>query len=89
MMYRVSLLIVGLLLAGCQEEEIHTVQHYLDNETERTERLKTCEAQDRASEDANCVNARDALTLAAVKASKQSWDAQIEAEQPAPAPVTE
>lgn len=77
MMYRVSLLIVGVLLAGCQEEEIHTVQYYVDNEAERIERIEKCEVQDRSDDDANCVNARKAMTLAASKAAKDAWEAEI------------
>lgn len=82
MMYRVSFLIVSVLLSGCQEEK-RSVQYYLDNEAPRTERLEACELQDRADEDANCVNARSALTLAASKAAQESWEAEIESSQPA------
>lgn len=84
MMYRVSILIVSVLLSGCQEEEVHTVEYFVNNEAQRTERMATCELQDRADEDANCANARSAMTLAASKAAQEAWEAEIESTQPAP-----
>lgn len=45
------------LLMGCKEEEKQTVDYYSANPEKRAEMLATCEVTDRASEDANCVNA--------------------------------
>ena len=81
-MHRVSIIALGVLLSACRSEDTQTVQFYLDNEDARAERLATCEVQDRADEDANCVNARRALTQAKTLETKKMWEDQLEALQP-------
>lgn len=84
MISRLSLLLGVVLLSGCKTEEVQTVQYYLENDNERLERLETCEVQDRADDDANCVNARAAQSQLKITDTKSDWQRQIEAEQPAP-----
>jgi hypothetical protein len=58
---------LGLLLAGCFEEEEpnHTVQYFLDNPEARAEMMEKCEVMDDALTDANCLNASAATQSAA------------------------
>ena len=55
-----AVLLAASALAGCKEEENHTVAHYLAHPEARTEMLETCEISDRALQEANCVNAAEA-----------------------------
>ncbi|SEK03880.1 hypothetical protein MAA5396_04328 [Marinovum algicola] len=51
-------LAASAFLAGCKEEaENHTVDYFTANPVERAAMLESCEVSDRASEEANCVNA--------------------------------
>ncbi|MCE6967529.1 EexN family lipoprotein [Cereibacter sphaeroides] len=58
-----ALLLSGL--AACKEEEKQPVAFFVENPAERSQRLATCELQDRSSDDANCANAREAERQAA------------------------
>ncbi|NSX56796.1 EexN family lipoprotein [Parasulfitobacter algicola] len=84
MMCRVAAVLSLVALVACNEEEVFTVEYYLENHIKRAERLATCEVQDNAEADANCVNARQAQTQVATTERKNDWLDQIEAETPAP-----
>ena len=85
MIFRITILVFLTVLAACKEEEVFTVEYYLENHIKRAERLATCEVQDNADADANCENALAAQTQSSVTDSKNGWLEQIEAETPAPA----
>lgn len=79
-----SIIVVSIVISGCQSEEVHSVQYYVNNKSQRTERMETCELQDRADEDANCVNAQKALFQAKSNETKSFWENQLKT-QPTPA----
>lgn len=64
---------LGLLLAGCFEEEEpnHTVQYFLDNPEARAEMMNKCEVMDDALSDANCLNASAATQSVAREENRQ------------------
>lgn len=83
MMFRVAAVLSLVALMACNEEEVFTVEYYLENHIKRAERLAACEVQNNAESDANCINAREAQTQVATSERKNDWLDQIEAETPA------
>ncbi|ATG37828.1 hypothetical protein PhaeoP23_03751 (plasmid) [Phaeobacter piscinae] len=62
-------------LAGCKEEaENHTVEYFIANPAERAAMLETCEVVDRAMDDANCVNAREAAQKTQTQQDREGSD---------------
>ncbi|MFV1658207.1 MULTISPECIES: EexN family lipoprotein [unclassified Phaeobacter] len=51
-------------LAGCNEEENKTVEHFIGAPAERAETLAECETLDATATDADCANAQTARSLA-------------------------
>ncbi len=70
MMKYISLACLVLALAGCQDEEVHDVQYYVDNAEARAAKLAECDNNpgEKAAE-ANCINASRAETQAMFKGS--------------------
>lgn len=62
--------VIALALAGCNDEEVHDVQYYVDNTEARIAKLAECDNNPgEKAADANCVNASRAETQAMFKGS--------------------
>lgn len=53
-----------LVLAGCYDDDSKTVDYFVNDAADRAATLARCETLDAADEDANCVNARTAESIA-------------------------